>query len=38
MVAPRLALSGLMSHGRVSIIFIAEAIEPAAMACFQAPP
>ena len=37
MIAPRLALSGLMSHGRVSIIFIAEAIEPAAMACFQSP-
>ena len=35
MVAPRLALSGLMSNGRASTIFIAEAIEPAAMARFQ---
>lgn len=31
MVAPRLALSGLISNGRASTIFIAEAIEPAAM-------
>jgi len=35
MVAPRLALSGLMSNGRASTIFIAEAIEPAAMVRFQ---
>jgi putative ABC transport system permease protein len=35
MVAPKLALSGLMSNGRASTIFIAEAIEPAAMARFQ---
>lgn len=35
MVALRLALSGLMSNGRASTIFIAEAIEPAAMARFQ---
>ena len=31
MVAPRLAFSGLISNGRASTIFIAEAIEPAAM-------
>ena len=31
MVAPRLALSGLISNGRASTIFVAEAIEPAAM-------
>lgn len=30
-VAPRLALSGLISNGRASTIFVAEAIEPAAM-------
>jgi len=35
MVAPRLALSGLVSNGRASTIFIAEAIEPAAMEHFQ---
>lgn len=31
LVAPRLALSGLISNGRASTIFVAEAIEPAAM-------
>lgn len=31
MIAPRLALSGLISNGRASTIFVAEAIEPAAM-------
>ena len=31
MVAPRLGLSGLISNGRASTIFVAEAIEPAAM-------
>lgn len=31
MVAPRLALSGLVSNGRASTIFIAEGIEPAAV-------
>lgn len=31
MVAPRLALSGLISNGRASTIFVAEAIEPVAM-------
>ena len=30
MVAPRLAFSGLISNGRASTIFVAEAIEPAA--------
>ena len=35
LVAPRLALSGLVSNGRASTIFIAEAIEPAAMERLQ---
>ncbi|BCB26066.1 permease [Sulfurimicrobium lacus] len=35
MVAPRLALSGLVSNGRASTIFIAEGIEPAAMEHMQ---
>ncbi len=35
MVAPRLALSGLVSNGRASTIFIAEGIEPAAMERMQ---
>lgn len=35
LVAPRLALSGLISNGRVSTIFVAEAIEPAAMERLQ---
>ena len=35
MVAPRLAFGGLISNGRASTIFIAEAIEPAAMARLQ---
>ncbi|HEX5337413.1 MAG TPA: FtsX-like permease family protein [Gallionella sp.] len=35
MVAPRLALSGLVSNGRASTIFIAEGIEPAAMERLQ---
>jgi putative ABC transport system permease protein len=35
LVAPRLALSGLISNGRASTIFIAEAIEPAAMERLQ---
>jgi putative ABC transport system permease protein len=35
MVAPRLALSGLISNGRASTIFVAEAIEPAAMERLQ---
>ena len=34
-VAPRLALSGLVSNGRASTIFIAEGIEPAAMEHLQ---
>jgi len=36
LVAPRLALSGLISNGRASTIFIAEGIEPAAMDALQA--
>lgn len=35
MVAPRLALSGLVSNGRASTIFIAEGLEPAAMERMQ---
>ncbi|MBI5625807.1 MAG: ABC transporter permease [Nitrosomonadales bacterium] len=35
MVAPRLALSGLVSNGRASTIFIAEGIEPVAMERLQ---
>lgn len=35
LIAPRLALSGLVSNGRASTIFIAEGIEPAAMARLQ---
>ncbi len=35
MVAPRLAFGGLISNGRASTIFIAEAIEPAAMEGLQ---
>ena len=35
MVAPRLAFSGLISNGRASTIFVAEAIEPAAMEGLQ---
>lgn len=35
LVAPRLALSGLISNGRASTIFVAEAIEPAAMERLQ---
>lgn len=35
MVTPRLALSGLISNGRASTIFIGEGMEPAAMARFQ---
>lgn len=35
LIAPRLALSGLMSNGRASTIFIAEGLEPAAMAKLQ---
>jgi putative ABC transport system permease protein len=35
MVAPRLALSGLVSNGRASTIFIAEGIEPTAMERMQ---
>jgi putative ABC transport system permease protein len=35
MVAPRLALSGLISNGRASTIFIAEGIAPAAMERMQ---
>ena len=35
MVAPRLAFSGLISNGKASTIFIAEAIEPAAMEGLQ---
>ena len=36
LVAPRLALSGLISNGRASTIFIAEGISPAAMDALQA--
>ncbi len=35
MVSPRLAMSGLVSNGRASTIFIAEGIEPAAMERLQ---
>lgn len=35
LVAPRLALSGLLSNGRASTIFIGEGIEPEAMAALQ---
>ena len=35
MIAPRLALSGLVSNGRASTIFIAESIEPGAMERLQ---
>ncbi|MEI8362485.1 MAG: FtsX-like permease family protein [Betaproteobacteria bacterium] len=35
MITPRLALSGMASNGRASTIFIAEGIEPKAMAQFQ---
>lgn len=35
LVAPRLALSGLLSNGRASTIFIGEGIEPEAMARLQ---
>ncbi|MDD2914194.1 MAG: FtsX-like permease family protein [Gallionella sp.] len=35
MIAPRLALSGLVSNGRASTIFIAEGIEPTAMERLQ---
>ena len=35
LVAPRLALSGLLSNGRASTIFIAEGVEPLAMARLQ---
>lgn len=35
MVAPRLGMSGLISNGRASTIFIAEGIEPAAMKKLQ---
>ena len=35
MVAPRLAFSGLISNGKASTIFVAEAIEPAAMERLQ---
>jgi putative ABC transport system permease protein len=35
MVSPRLALSGLVSNGRASTIFIAEGIEPSAMEVLQ---
>ncbi len=36
MVTPRLALSGLVSNGRASTIFIAEGVEPAAANLLQA--
>ncbi len=36
LVAPRLGLSGLISNGRASTIFIAEGISPAAMDALQA--
>lgn len=35
LISPRLAMSGLVSNGRVSTIFIAEGIEPAAMERLQ---
>lgn len=35
LIAPRLSLSGLISNGRAGTIFIAEAIEPAAMEKLQ---
>ena len=35
LVAPRLALSGLLSNGRASTIFIAEGVDPRAMALLQ---
>jgi len=35
LVAPRLALSGLLSNGRAGTIFIAEGVEPRAMARLQ---
>ncbi|MER2538706.1 MAG: FtsX-like permease family protein [Azonexus sp.] len=35
LVAPRLAISGLLSNGRASTIFIAEGVEPRAMARLQ---
>lgn len=35
LVAPRLALSGLLSNGRASTIFIAEGVEPVAMDLLQ---
>ncbi len=35
LVAPRLALSGLLSNGRASTIFIAEGVEPVAMERLQ---
>ena len=35
LVAPRLAMSGMVSNGRASTIFIAEGIEPVAMAKLQ---
>ncbi len=35
LVSPRLALSGLISNGRASTIFVAEGIEPAAMERLQ---
>lgn len=38
LVAPRLALSGLLSNGRASTIFIAEGIAPEAMERLQRPP
>lgn len=38
LVAPRLALSGLLSNGRASTIFIAEGIAPDAMERLQQPP
>ena len=38
LVAPRLALNGLVSNGRASTIFIAEGIEPTAMARLQSNP
>lgn len=36
LIAPRLALSGIVSNGRASTIFIAEGIEPRAMEALQA--
>lgn len=35
LISPRMAMSGLVSNGRVSTIFIAEGIEPAAMERLQ---